>query len=424
MVKFKNMFNKNSLAAKFICIIFSLFILLSLELTSRVIFPETLLDRIILILKQDPQLFWRQKANLKTKFEGHQINTDGMGWRNKSLNLAKKQGVRRIICLGASPTFGWGVNYEDTYAYHLQKLLNRNPKNSFEVINAGEIGYSSYQGLLLLKNEIVRLDPDIITVSYVINDIDKYRFFRSNLLNDKQLLPINKNIVALMNFMHQSKFGRVLEKLAFNLSHPENRYLDNTESVYSPGENRVPISDYRENLQEIIDFAFKKEIKLVFIKMPVNLPLPAQLPDSKEAESNAYLEHAKINLAGHSYAAAKKDLFNALKINPYLSDAYYYLGICNEKRKKFQIAKLYFKKARKMEVFRCGLEGKKYNTMMETVADKFSIPLTDVVSAFGRNNQGYLFVDPEHDPIHPNIAGHMIIAQEIYKTLIKYSLCD
>lgn len=418
------MLDKNSFAAKFICVIFSLFILFSLELVSRVILPETLLDRIIIILRQDPLLFWRQKANLKTKFEGHQINTDWMGWRNKNLALAKKEGVRRIICLGASPTFGWGVNYEDTYAYQLQKLLNQNSKSVFEVINAGEIGYSSYQGLLLLKNEIVKLNPDIITVSYVINDIDKYRFFRSNLMGDKQLLPVNKYVIALMNFMHQSKFVRALERLAFSLSHSENRYLDNTEVVYSPGENRVPILDYQKNLQEIIDFASKKKIKLVLIKMPVNLPLPDQLPDSKESESKAYLEHAKINLAGHNYAATEKDLFSALKINPYLGDAYYYLGICNEKRKKLQIAKLYFKKARKMEVFRCGLEGKKYNIVMETIADKNGILLTDIVSAFGRNNQRYLFVDPKHDPIHPNAAGHKIIAQEIYNTLIKYSLCD
>ncbi|MCK4917225.1 MAG: hypothetical protein KAS51_03305 [Candidatus Omnitrophica bacterium] len=34
-----------------------------------------------------------------------------------------------------------------------------------EVINAGIIGYTSYQGNLFFKNEILKLSPDVIIVS-------------------------------------------------------------------------------------------------------------------------------------------------------------------------------------------------------------------------------------------------------------------
>lgn len=416
------MLNKRLLGARFICILLSLFILLSFEIASRAFFPETILGKITFILKQDPILFWRQKSNIKAKFQGKEIRTDWMGLRNKNISRYKKIGTTRIICLGASPTFGWGVNYENTYPCQLERLLNQNAGTDFEVINAGEIGYSSYQGLLFLKNEIAGLNPDIVTVSYVLNDIDKYRFFRSNALSDKQLKPLNSFVVTLMNFIHQSHLVRVLERFSSGLKYNKGKYFDNSEAVYLPGINRVSLLDYQNNLQEIIDFSHKKGIKVILVKMPVNLPPAAQLPEPKNRESKAILDRGIINIASQKYDLAIDYLLNALKINPYLSDAYYYLGICYENKSDFNMAKSYFRKARQSEVFRCGLEGNLYNNMMATVADKNNLPLADIVSAFSKHDKEDLFVDPKHDPIHPNSDGHKIIAQEIYNTLIRDSL--
>jgi lysophospholipase L1-like esterase len=412
------MLKKNSLAAKIICIIFSLCILFSIELTSRIIFPATSLDKITIILKQDPILFWRQKLNIKTKFQGYDVVTDWMGLRNKNLSRAKKTGITRIICLGASPTFGWGVSYEDTYSFRLEKLLNRDSKGSFEVINAGEIGYSTYQGLLFLKNEIIKLKPDIITVSYGLNDIDKYRFFRSNETSDKELKPLNIFLVGLINVIQQSKFVRALERLAFTLNHRGSRYFNSSGAAYLPEGGRVSPADYENNLQEIVNFCLQKRIKLILVKMPVNLPLPKQIAEVKNAESRAYLAKGALNLANHKYETAIKFFLYSKNDNPYLSEAYYYLGVCYEKRGESQMARLYFMKAREQEAFRCGLEGQRYNNIMQTVANKNNTPLVDIVSAF-KTNKEYLFVDQKHDPIHPNAIGHNIIALEIYNTLIK-----
>ena len=389
-----------------------------MELASRIIFPATSLDKIIVMLKQDPTLFWRQKLNIKTKFQGYDVATDWMGLRNKNLSRAKKVGITRIICLGASPTFGWGVNYEDTYSFQLERLLNRNSKRSFEVINAGEIGYSSYQGLLLLKNEIIKLNPDIITVSYGLNDIDKYRFFRSNEASDKELKPLNIYLVGLINAIQQSKFVRVLERLAFTLNHRGSRYFNSSGAAYFLGGERVSPADYEKNLQEIVNFCFQKRIKLILVKIPVNLPLPNQITEVKNAESRAYLAQGVLNLTNHKYETAIKFFLSSKKDNPYLSDAYYYLGVCYEKKGEFQMARLYFMKAREQEAFRCGLEGQRYNHIMEMVANKNNTPLVDIVSVF-KTNKEYLFVDQKHDPIHPNAIGHNIIGLEIYNTLIK-----
>jgi lysophospholipase L1-like esterase len=416
------MLKKDSFGAKFICILLSILILLSFEIASRLFFPETLLGKITFVLKQDPILFWRQKSNIRTKFQGKEINTDWMGLRNKNLPRHKKKGTTRIICLGASPTFGWGVNYEDTYPCQLEKLLNQNASIDFEVINGGEIGYSSYQGLLFLKNEISRLNPDIITVSYVLNDIDKYRFFRSSALSDQQLKPLNSRLITIINFIHQSNLVRVIERLVFGLKHIESKSFDNSENIYLPGINRVSFSDYQNNLQEIIDFSHKRNIKVLLVKIPVNLPSADQLPESRIKKSKAIFDQGMINLENQKYDIAIKYLLSSLKFNPYLGDAYYYLGICYEKKRESNMAKYYFRKARSNEAFRCGLEGKLYNNIMKTVADKNNVPLVNIVSAFSKNDREYLFIDPKYDPIHPNATGHKIIALEIYNTLIRDSL--
>ena len=57
-----------------------------------------------------------------------EIATNGQGLRvapgGKDFPLAKEPGTRRILLLGPSFAFGWGVDYEQTFAARLQELLN------------------------------------------------------------------------------------------------------------------------------------------------------------------------------------------------------------------------------------------------------------------------------------------------------------
>ena len=127
----------------------SLVTFLFLELISSILVSNNLdrLQDILRLLQQDSVLFWKQKSNLDTEFQNQKVVTNNIGFRCHNI---KEKNKKRIACLGASPTFGWGVKYEDTYPVVIEKTLKE--KNiDIEVINAGEIGYSSYQGLNLLK---------------------------------------------------------------------------------------------------------------------------------------------------------------------------------------------------------------------------------------------------------------------------------
>jgi lysophospholipase L1-like esterase len=93
-------------------------------------------------------------------------NKDGFRTREFS---PKKKGTFRVVTLGDSSTFGWGVDPEDTWQYLLEKRLK--PKyGAAEVFNLGLSGHSTRHGLGVLRHYAWKLDPDLIIISYGAND--------------------------------------------------------------------------------------------------------------------------------------------------------------------------------------------------------------------------------------------------------------
>ncbi|MCX7648424.1 MAG: hypothetical protein N2Z60_07425, partial [Elusimicrobiales bacterium] len=90
----------------FFIFILSIFLI---ELISRITYKETYYDKIIKILTQDSALLWKTKPNLNTIFESVVLKTNSLGFRNHEISVKTK---KRIIIMGASPSFGWGVDEE------------------------------------------------------------------------------------------------------------------------------------------------------------------------------------------------------------------------------------------------------------------------------------------------------------------------
>jgi len=397
---------------------FGFFLLCLVEGVSRFFYRQDRLDEILYILEEDPYLFWRQKTNLDVQFQGVRLNTDGLGLRNKIKDYHKTPGSFRIVCLGASPTFGWGVKYENTYPRQLGERLKKGGYEKIEVINAGNIGYTSYQGLIFLKKAIEDLDPDLITVSFVLNELDKYRFYRSNGKADKELEPENTVVVGFRNILSNSRFYRLLMRMLGK----KGGLAGNDINLHYPGQLRVSPDDYRKNLQAIVDFARERAIEVVLIKMPVNLPIPGEVTKLSYNRANDLLARGIEYIEYQEYEKAAEVLHNAIKHNPYLSTAFYYIGLCSDKLGRISEAKEYFRHAKKAEAYRCGKDGLVYNAVLEEVAVNNGLCLVDVVSAFQKINDKYLFIHPRQDPIHPNADGHKIIGIEIYNVLTKNKL--
>ncbi len=99
------------------------------------------------------------------------FHTGARGFNTDDVPLEKPPATFRIVMLGDSSTFGWGVDPGETYARRLQDALRgRHPGAAIDVINLGVCGYSSLQGLVLLERVAAAYQPDVVALSYGSND--------------------------------------------------------------------------------------------------------------------------------------------------------------------------------------------------------------------------------------------------------------
>lgn len=120
-------------------------------------------------LPNEPLLQYKLKPNGRFLLADkilYKINSHGL--RDYDFPLDKGKSYR-IIILGDSNTFGWGVELENTYPKILETLLRERRINA-QVINAGIYGYNTQQEALFLRKEILKLSPDLVIVAFLAND--------------------------------------------------------------------------------------------------------------------------------------------------------------------------------------------------------------------------------------------------------------
>jgi len=100
------------------------------------------------------------------------INTHG--FRGEDFLEQKEREVVRVLCLGASSTFGYFDRDDETYPVYLEQILNQRyaGKAKFEVINFGIPHLPSEQIYNLFAAEGLPLKPDIVTFYEGNNDSD------------------------------------------------------------------------------------------------------------------------------------------------------------------------------------------------------------------------------------------------------------
>lgn len=91
-------------------------------------------------------------------------NTAGMRGR-REFALDKPDGVRRIVIIGDSFTFGIGEDDDHIWPERLAVELG-----GWEVLNLGVFGYGSDQQLLMLRDRGMRWHPDVVIQAFYVDD--------------------------------------------------------------------------------------------------------------------------------------------------------------------------------------------------------------------------------------------------------------
>lgn len=97
---------------------------------------------------------------------------NSLGFRGDEIEVPKPDGVFRIVTVGGSTTYTSAVyDYTKSYPYLMQSLLREQGHSSVEVVNAGVVGYSSWESLINLQFRVLDLEPDIVIVYHALNDV-------------------------------------------------------------------------------------------------------------------------------------------------------------------------------------------------------------------------------------------------------------
>lgn len=120
----------------------------------------------------DDQLVFRHKPSWETRYGDVLVTYNERGLRDRPI-LPKGEGEYRVLALGDSVTFGWGVDQDKTFAARLELLLQGRLHRPVRVINSGVGGYNTVQELTYFKQEGITLQPDLVLLTYVQNDIDE-----------------------------------------------------------------------------------------------------------------------------------------------------------------------------------------------------------------------------------------------------------
>ena len=178
------------------------------------------------------------------------IVSNAKGFRRSSNEATKNEALgRTLYVLGDSSSFGWGVEYEKSYSSQLIEKLNT--ISPFNLRNLSLPGFSSFQGKLLWQELGDIKKGDWVILSFGWNDAypslqtDRRQFDLRNSITGK----INWRLKHLLLFRWMRTWG--LPK----------RAGDHKEGL------RVPLTQYRENLEALVEGVREKGGKPVFVNV-------------------------------------------------------------------------------------------------------------------------------------------------------------
>lgn len=128
---------------------------------------------------------YHHEPNLQDTFQGIQTSFNSHGFRGPEFSPAKPADTSRIMILGDSVVYGWGVRYESTFPALLQDAYDAS-NESIEVIPAGVCSWNTRTEYEFFREIGSTYQPDLLVLVVVFNDIEPKKEGRTEV--DKQVL--------------------------------------------------------------------------------------------------------------------------------------------------------------------------------------------------------------------------------------------
>lgn len=141
----------------------------------------------------DAMLGWAHQPGQRGRFSHRDfsvsVSINSFGLRDREYPVERVPGKQRMLVLGDSFTWGFGVEQDEAFSEVLER---RHP--DWEIINAGVSGYGTDQQLLWLERRGIAFQPDVVLLAFHEGDVkdnnlqSRYGYWKSGfVLEDGRL---------------------------------------------------------------------------------------------------------------------------------------------------------------------------------------------------------------------------------------------
>lgn len=376
-------------------------------------------DTAALVTEPDPDLLTRNRPSFRARLFARQVpvTIDQNGFRNGSVEEPKAPGIVRIVALGDSATFGYGVGDDETFCARLQARYDLEAAAGgprVEVVNAGVIGSSSYQGLLLYRRVVTRFNPDILVVSFALNDAVESA---SRLPAPGMTLADLPRPSRLATTLHRELYVRsvagrwLLEWMALRKWRAADAAFHYGE-VLQDHQRLIPPATYRMNLRTLAADAAARGTRTVILGLPVRLRCilvppfePPLMPTDRWAVADPRRATRQAIARTHDRTT--------------LSAMWFRLGGLDRSAGEIRRSLDDYLMAMELADFRQDLRwgGYHYADLAAGVAAESGLPFVNALLHFYERELGDNPADLYVDPYHPGVLGHQLIADLLHDTL-------
>ena len=122
----------------------------------------------------DPEIAFTHRPNSHARVMGADVRIDAKGFRDdRQIATDKPRDTVRIVMLGDSVTFGFGVGLDETTSWILEHDLNSHAvERRFEVVNAGVGNYNTTMEVAAYLANQRSLNPDLVVLNFFVNDAE------------------------------------------------------------------------------------------------------------------------------------------------------------------------------------------------------------------------------------------------------------
>lgn len=254
-------------------------------------------------------LGWEPRPGFSGRIYEEDRELDSEGFL--SVDTAQVAGTSkpRVVTLGDSTTFGYGVDVNETFAELLDDAMP-----GVDVINLSVPGYTSYQGYKVMLRQVDRLAPFAVVVSFGFND-RRYVVAEEDVDSDARLNRVGaRGLESKLEGIYAFRLVRfMLKKVGVVQSGGEWREFSTDEL-----RPRVGPEDYRENLTRIVELGRDRGAIVVFLLLKDN-PI-----DTRPLRSGVELLEQERHREAIEQLTLAVDLDNSFSIvaRKYLSAAY------------------------------------------------------------------------------------------------------